>query len=125
MTRQQDNEHLFHHRPADWDEKYGPWGTPPDYTPPMTATNNIQSPLGLRIAGVVAAIFAIAGIVFWYFLATTGVPITGNMFFCFFIIIGLGVYMTWWCFHLAKRRATWLREKNSKLDQHESTEGRP
>lgn len=101
-------------RPKDWDEKYGPWGTPPDYTPPFTATTNIQSPTGLRIGGVVSAILVAVGIVGWYLLASTGEAITGKMIFCLLVLIGVCSYMTWWCFHLAKRRAKWLREREAR-----------
>lgn len=104
-------------RPPDWDEKYGPWGTPPGYTPPMTATNNIQSPTGLRIGGVFSGIVAVSGIVFWYILATTGKPITAQMALSFFILVGVCSYMTWWCFHLANRRSKWARAKKSQLEQ--------
>ncbi len=101
-------------RPKDWDEKYGPWGTPPDYTPPFTAMTNIQSPTGLRVGGVVSAIFVVAGIGLWYVIATTGEPITGKIVFGLVVMIGLGSYMTWWCFHLARRRAKWLQEREAK-----------
>lgn len=109
-------------RPKDWDEKYGPWGTPPDYTPPMTVTNNIQSPLGLRIGGIVSAIFSIAGIGITYLIITTGYPLTGKGIFGLVVMLGLCPYMTWWCFHLAKRRETWLREKKAKLEQEQTEE---
>jgi hypothetical protein len=101
-------------RPKNWDDKYGPWGTPPDYTPRFTVMTNIQSPTGLRVGGVVCAIFLVVGIACWYLIATTGEPITGKIIFGLFVLIGVCSYMTWWCFHLAKRRAKWLREREAK-----------
>ncbi|MDR6414098.1 hypothetical protein [Pseudarthrobacter sulfonivorans] len=77
-------------RPKDWDEKYGPWGTPPDYTPAFTVMTNM-SPTGVRVGGVVSAIF---------------------------VMVGLCSYKTWWCFHLARRRAEWLKERKAKAIQN-------
>ena len=103
-------------RPKDWDEKYGPWGTPPDYTPPMTTMTNIQSPLGLRIGGVFGFLTFISAAVGGWMAYSTGYPM-GEVIVPLIILVLLGGYMTWWCFHLANRRAKWLREKKERAQQ--------
>lgn len=115
------NGHPSFGRPKEWDEKYGPWGTPPDYTPPMTATTNIQSPLGLRIGSIFFAICSIAGIGITYLIVSTAYPVTGKIIFCLIVLLGVCPYMAWWCFRLAKLREAWMHKK-AKCEQ-EQTEG--
>ncbi|MEW9871377.1 hypothetical protein [Arthrobacter sp. HS15c] len=82
----------------------------------MTATNNIQSPLGLRLAGLLSFLLFISAVVLGWMAYSTGYPM-GEVIVPLIILVVLGGYMTWWCFHLANRRAQWLRKKKERAQQ--------
>lgn len=105
----------FTGRPKDWDEKYGPWGYPEGYTPPMTVVSPIQNPRYLRIAGVIFAFMAVGIDVTFIVLIANGysmqeisLPIIITSILC--------TYMSVWCFYLAARRSKWLRDRSSAAD---------